>query len=176
MLAALPQNLVAGARVLEIGGGVGALQAELLRGGASRGEVVELVSAYRPFALQLAAGAGVADRSSFRVADLLSDPSAIDNADIVILNRVVCCSADGIELTVASAGLASGMLVLSFPRATLIARWLARAQQALFKLLGRRFRIFVRPAAEVRAAAESAGLRLSAHQRGLVWEFMAFQR
>ncbi len=176
MLATLPQGRVTGARVLEIGGGVGALQAALLLKGASAGEVIELVNAYRPYAQELAEGAGVADRSSFRVADLLGEPDMVEPADIVILNRVICCSADGIELTGAAAALTSGMLVLSFPRATPLARWLARAQDALFRLVGRRFRIFVRPAADVKAAAEKAGLRLAAHRSGLVWEFMAFVR
>lgn len=176
MLASVPQDIVAGARVLEVGGGVGALQATLLLGGASTGEVVELVGAYQPYARKLASGAGVEDRSSFRIVDLLSEPEAVEPADIVILNRVICCSSDGIDLASAAARLATGMLVLSYPRDTLLARWLARSQQVLFRLVGRRFRIFVRPASEVRAAAEGAGLRLAAHQRGLVWEFMAFQR
>lgn len=176
MLASVPQRLVAGARVVEIGGGVGALQATLLSAGAGTGEVIELVGAYQPYAQKLAADAGVEDRSRFRVIDLLSEPGAVESADIVMLNRVICCSADGIDLTRAAARLTRGMLVLSFPRDTVIARWLARSQRALFRLFGRDFRIFVRPAAEVAAAAESAGLSLVTHQRGLVWEFISFRR
>ena len=45
---------VTGASVLEIGGGIGALQAALLHSGASRGEIVELVDAYEPYARELA--------------------------------------------------------------------------------------------------------------------------
>ena len=50
MLAGLSSGGLEGASVLEIGGGIGAIQAELLEAGAKRGEVVELVAAYEPYA------------------------------------------------------------------------------------------------------------------------------
>lgn len=63
----LAAPVLSGTRVLEIGGGVGAMQAELLRRGAATGEVIELVGAYAPFALRLAHQVGVADKTSFRM-------------------------------------------------------------------------------------------------------------
>ena len=62
---------LAGARVLEIGGGIGAMQAELLEAGAERGEIVELVAACEPYALELARERGLAERTTFRVVDIL---------------------------------------------------------------------------------------------------------
>src|SRR5687768_16223859 len=70
MLATLGGSL-RDARILEIGGGIGTIQAELLTAGAAHGEIVELVSAYEPYARELARDRGIADRSTFRVADLL---------------------------------------------------------------------------------------------------------
>lgn len=176
VLSLLPPASVTQARVLEIGGGVGALQAELLKRGAASGEVVELVNAYRPFALELARHAGVADRSSFRIADVLGDPDAVDPADIVMLNRVVCCSAEGPALVAAAAGLTKDTLWLSYPRASLAARWLARVQHAVFRLLGRRFRFYVRSERTILAAAESAGLTVTVRERGAVWEYALLRR
>jgi magnesium-protoporphyrin O-methyltransferase len=71
MLASLSEESLAGARVLELGGGIGALQAELLERGADRGEIVELVSAYEPYAMELAREKGLEERVSYRVADVL---------------------------------------------------------------------------------------------------------
>jgi magnesium-protoporphyrin O-methyltransferase len=59
---------------------------------------------------------GLEGRTSFRIVDILEEPDAIEPADIVVLNRVVCCSADGVDLAVAAAQLARQTLVLSFPR------------------------------------------------------------
>ena len=107
---------VDGTAVLEIGGGIGAIQSELLDSGAHRGEVVELVSAWEPFATELAREKGQAEQSTFRVADVLEHPDKVDPADVVVLNRVVCCSPDGVELARSAASLTRRTLVLSFPR------------------------------------------------------------
>lgn len=176
MLAALPPQEVAGARVLEIGGGVGPFQVELLKRGAREGEVVELVEAYRPYAASLASRAGVSDRSTFRVADLLEAPASAAPADVVVLNRVVCCSEEGLDLVRLAAGLTTGTLLLSFPRGTPLAMFAARAQRRVAGLMRRRYRFFVRKSETVRSAAEAAGLELAAHGKGLVWEYLALRR
>lgn len=176
MLAALPTPLTGETRVLEIGGGIGALQAELLQRGAGTGEVVELVGAYAPYARELARELHLEGRTEFRVVDLLDETDAVPPADVVILNRVVCCSADGLELTTAAAALTRGALLLSFPRHIALLHWAARAQHALFRLFGRRYRFYVRPAAAIIAAAERAGLVLTAHDRSGFWEYVALRR
>src|SRR5918998_554972 len=83
---------VDGATVLEIGGGVGEVLLELLKQGAQRGEVVEFLPAYEREANALAAEAGVADRARFRTADLVADAKSRDEADLVVMNKVVCCT------------------------------------------------------------------------------------
>ena len=71
MVATVDSDELAGARVLEIGGGIGAIQTELLAAGADSGEVVELVAAYRPYARELAQEKGLAERTTFRVENAL---------------------------------------------------------------------------------------------------------
>ncbi len=173
MLKALSLPL-GGARVLEIGGGVGAIQTELLLRGATSGEVVELVEAYASFAARLAQETGLADRTRFRVHDLLSDPDAVEPADIVVLNRVVCCSADGLLLAAAAAGLTRRALLLSFPRSNAFTRGLAWAQRALWRLFGRPYRAW--PQEAIAAAARSGGLEVRTGGGGLVWRYLLLTR
>jgi magnesium-protoporphyrin O-methyltransferase len=104
------------ATVLDLGGGIGAVQATLLESGAERGEIVELVSSYESAALELARDKGMQERVSYRVADVLEHPDAVTPAEIVVLNRVVCCSPDGVALAAAGARLARRTLLLAFPR------------------------------------------------------------
>lgn len=164
------------ARVLEIGGGIGTLQAELLARGAARGEVVELVSAYEPYAQELAREKGFEDRTSFRIADLLDDPEAVDSADVVLMNRVVCCSPDGVALAGEAAKLTRRTLVLSFPRDVVWVRAGLRLVNFGLRLLGRSFRTFVHSPGALAAAAEAEGLRLLENGHGFVWQFAAFRR
>lgn len=176
MLASVPKDQLRGKRVLEIGGGVGALQAELLLRGAGSGEVVELVSAYAPYAAELAREAGVADRTRFRVADVLGDPTSVEPADVVLLDKVICCSPEGLDLVTISAGLTRGVLVLSYPRYTWVLRAAAWLEHRLIRLLRREYRFFVRPPEGIEAAAVRAGLTRLNSGRGLVWEYTTFGR
>jgi SAM-dependent methyltransferase len=176
MVAAAAGQGLEGARVLEIGGGIGALQAELLDRGAERGEVVEIVGSYEPYARELARERGLEERTSFRVADVLEEPDAVAPADVVLMNRVVCCTPDGIALTARAAALARRSLVLSFPRDVVWARAAVGVLNAGLALFGRSFRVFVHRRAALVAAAEAEGLRLAGGGRGGPWEYAAFER
>jgi SAM-dependent methyltransferase len=165
-----------GVTVLEIGGGVGQVLLELLRAGAARGEVVELVPAYEREANALAAEAGVGSRARFRTADLVSDPNAAEPADVVVLNKVVCCTPDGVRLAAVAAGLARRTLVLSHPRDA----WWARAAFGAFNLglrvARRRFRVFVHPPASLDAAVAAEGLALASTRNGPLFRIAAWER
>jgi magnesium-protoporphyrin O-methyltransferase len=165
-----------GARVLDIGGGIGAVQAELLTAGAERGEIVELVSAYEDPAYELAREKGLEGRVSYRVADILESPEAVEPADVVVMNRVVCCSPDGIDLAAAGARLTRRTLVLSFPRDVFWARIGVRILNAGLWLMRRSFRTFVHPTVMLLNAVEGEGLRVVERGNDVLWEFAVLTR
>jgi hypothetical protein len=167
---------VQGARVLEIGGGIGVIQAELLQVGAATGEIVELVVAYEPYARELASDKGLSDRVTFRVVDLVEDPADVEPADVVVLNRVVCCSPDGIELTGIAGRLARRTLVLSYPRDVVWVRLGVGLINLGQRLFGRSFRAFVHSPAKLRAAVEEQGLRATDLGRTAFWEYSTLER
>jgi magnesium-protoporphyrin O-methyltransferase len=176
MVVAASEGGLEGARVLEIGGGIGTIQSELLEAGAERGEVVELVSAWEPYARELAREKGLEERTSFRVADVLEDPDSVEPAEVVVMSRVVCCSPDGVRLTGAAARLAAGTLVLSFPRDTFLVRAGVRVVNAGLRLVGRSFRVFAHPRDALLGAAQAEGFGLVASGRKGPWEFVALER
>lgn len=167
---------VDGATVLEIGGGVGPVLLELLRRGAARGEIVELVPSYEPVVRELAEEQGMADRVGFRTADLVADPAAREPADLVVLNKVVCCTPDGVELAGIAASLARRTLVLSHPREAWWARAAFGAVNLGFRLLRRRFRVFVHPTTALEAAVEAHGLTRASTAQGPIFRIAAFER
>jgi magnesium-protoporphyrin O-methyltransferase len=163
-----------GASVVEVGGGIGQIQADLIRRGAAAGRVVELVAEYEAPADELARKAGVADRSSFSLADLLADPDAVEPADIVVLRRVVCCTPDGPELLGAAAGKARRALLASYPRDTPLVRLAFRLENLGMALFRKRFRSFVHPPTALERAVTARGFSRSRVARGLVWETAQF--
>jgi magnesium-protoporphyrin O-methyltransferase len=167
---------VEGSDVLEIGGGIGAIQSELLDSGARRGEIVELVPVWEPYAAELAREKGHAEQTTFRVVDVLEEPETVEPADVVVLNRVVCCSPDGVELARSAARLTRRTLVLSFPRNALWLRAGARVMNAAFRVMGRSYRLFLHPRSALVAAAGAEGLALEDEGRTFAWEYLGFRR
>jgi len=176
MVAAASDGGLVGSRVLDIGGGIGTIQAELLEAGAERGEVVELVSAWEPYARELAREKDLEARTSFRVADVLESPESVEKADVVVMNRVVCCTPDGVRLAGAAARLTARTLVLSFPRDVFWIRVGMRLLNGGLRLVGRSFRVFAHPRDALLGAATDEGLQLVESGRDGPWEFAALRR
>src|SRR6185295_19367198 len=107
---------VSGASLLEVGGGIGGLHAELLKHGASQATNVDISSAYLAAAQSVAARLGIRERVDYRLADFAREAEAVPAADVVIMHRVVCCYPDMPGLVTAAARRARRMLALSFPR------------------------------------------------------------
>ncbi len=176
MIAAASGGGLESARVLEIGGGIGTLQSELLAAGAAQAEILELVAAWEPYARELARERGLEERTSFRVADILESNEAVEDADVVLLNRVVCCSPDGVALAGRAARLTRRVLVLSFPRDVLWVRAGLRLVNIGMRLMGRSFRVFLHPPSELVSSAEDGGLTLAETGHGRLWAFAALRR
>jgi hypothetical protein len=163
-----------GATVAEVGGGIGQVQAELLRRGASTGTVVEVVPGYEAAAAELARAVEVEGRTSFVLADLLATPDAVGPVDIVVLRRVVCCTASGPRLLGLAAGKTRRVLLASYPRDNVATRAFSRLENLFFALLRKRFRSYVHSPEELDREAARHGLRRTRTARGPVWETAQF--
>lgn len=158
-----------GATVLEIGGGVGEVGIELLRRGAARVTTLELSSAYDAEAARLAAEAGVADRVQRRIADIAAG-DAVEDADLVVLHRVVCCYHDAERLLTAAAERCRARLAFSHPPRDPVTRVLSAVENAVSRARGSDFRSYIHPPAEMLAALEARGLRPVLHVPGPIWQ------
>jgi 16S rRNA G966 N2-methylase RsmD len=167
---------IRGATVLEIGGGVGEIQLELLKRGAASATNLELSSGYESDAAALIAEAGFTGRVNRRLVDTAADPGRVESADVVVLHRVVCCYPDYIRLLGAAADHARRHLVFSHPPRNLMIRAVVATQNLLFRLAGRDFRTFAHPPAEMLAVLAEHGLELRAAHRGRVWQVAAVSR
>lgn len=168
---------VSGASVLEVGGGLGTLELELLRAGAARATNVELSDAYEALAAALVAEHGLNGRVERRLGDFVAQAGLVEPHDLVVLHRVVCCYPDADALVGAAAARARRRLLLTYPRERLLTRLGARAVNLWLRLTGCGFRTFVHPPERIRAAAEREGLALEARTtRGPIWESASFVR
>ena len=161
---------VEGASVLEIGGGVGAIQLELLRRGAARTTNLEMVDAYEADADALAREAGVAQRMTRRRLDLATAPDDVEPHDIVVLHRVVCCYPDYQRLLGAASAHATRLLVFSHPTGNLLNRFLTAGENLSFRLRRNPFRTYLHEPDALVGAAEQGALRTTYRHSALAWQ------
>lgn len=161
---------VRGASVLEVGGGIGALQLELLEGGAARATNVELSGGYEDAAAELFAGRDV----ERRVGDFVTEETAPH--DVVVMHRVVCCYPDVDALVGKGAANADRRLLLTYPRERWFIRIALLAVNTFLALRRCGFRTYVHPVARIAAAADAQGLRLERRVTHPLWESAAFVR
>ncbi len=172
----LAQHGVDGASVLEVGGGVGAIDIELLGQGAERAVVVELSNGYDEEARALAAEAGVEARIERRHGDFAVEEASIEPADVVVMHRVVCCYPDPELLVGAAARHARRLLALSLPRNTWWLRLGVNAANVWFRMRGG-IQSYVHPPAEVVGIAEAAGFSTVLDERSTrIWRIAVFER
>lgn len=172
----LKEHGLAGKTLLEVGGGIGAIQIELLKAGLARAVSVELTPTYEESAAELLREAGLEDRVERKVMDFVDAAAEVGSADIVVMNRVVCCYPDFPRLAGAAADHVRGTLVMSFPKErwwTRVVVWMANVGMAMTR---REFRIFLHPVAQIVAVGESHGLKRSVTRAGIFWEIAMMQR
>ena len=176
MVEFLEQRGIEGATVLEVGGGVGEIQIELLKRGAARAVNLELSPAYEEEAERLLREAGFEERAQRLLHDIATDPAEIEPADVVVLHRVVCCYPDLEQLLDAAADHARRLLVFSYPPRNAVSRLFIAAQNLLFRLLRREFRTFAHPPSRMLRLLEERGLRRTFAHHPLVWQIAGLER
>jgi 2-polyprenyl-3-methyl-5-hydroxy-6-metoxy-1,4-benzoquinol methylase len=172
----LKERGVEGKTLLEVGGGIGAIEIELLKVGVARAVNVELTPTYETAAGELLVEFGLDDRVQRLVMDFAEAGVEVQPADVVVMNRVICCYPDMPKLAGAAADRAKGMLVMSFPNR----RWWTRLGLTLanfgFRVIRLQFRVFLHPPALVLAAVEERGFQTRLNQPGLLWQVVALER
>jgi 2-polyprenyl-3-methyl-5-hydroxy-6-metoxy-1,4-benzoquinol methylase len=166
---------VDGASVLEVGGGIGAIELELLRAGARQATVVELSEAYDSEARTLLAERGLEGRVERLHGDFVAAEATVGPADVVVMHRVICCYPDVDALVGAAAQHARRLLAMSFPRET----WWTKLGSRLVNLWAKTvwdFESFIHPPAKILEAAGAEGLRPVHERRGRLWHLAVLER
>ena len=167
---------VEGSTLLDIGGGIGAIQYDLLEAGAREVTAVDASSAYQQAARDEAERRGVSARIQFRLGDFVALAPEVAPAEIVTLDRVVCCYPEMEPLVRLSAERCRRLYGLSYPRR----RWPVRAvvgiENAFRRLFRNPFRSFVHSVDAMDALIRSSGFTLRNRVRTFAWEIAVYER
>jgi SAM-dependent methyltransferase len=174
--AALAQRGARDVRLLDIGAGVGAIHHELLDGAVTRAVHVEASPAQIAVAREEAERRGHAAQVEFVRGDFVAIADTLPSADVVTLDRVICCYHDMNRLVSRSAEKAAHFYGAVYPRAIGLVRLGIASINLLRRLARSAFRVYRHDPGAIDAVLRAAGLERRSMQRTLVWEVVLYER
>ena len=164
---------VQGLTFLDIGGGIGAIQHALLKWGALNGISIEASPAYIDL---LKDEIDLTEKVVFKHGDFTTIASDLDSADIVTLDKVICCYDDMDELVGLSSKLAQKIYAVVYPRDNWWTKLLLPIINFYPKIKGSSFRVFIHPTKQVEDIIIRNGLKRNYYNKRLFWQVAIFTR
>jgi magnesium-protoporphyrin O-methyltransferase len=162
--------------LLDIGGGVGAIQHELLSAGVSRCISVEASSAYIEAAKEEAQRQGHVKSIIHQYGNFVDLAADIPQCDIVTLDRVICCYPDVEELVEKSSALAGKLYGLVYPLNNRKVRFLGILENLIYRLHRSSFRYFVHPTEVVEDIVRRNDFKRRFYREIGKWQIVVFGR
>lgn len=160
--------------LLDVGGGVGMIQHELLDEGVATSMLVEASPAYLEAAEKESRRRGHADRTSYRYGDFVELASDLPAADLVTLDRVICCYPHMRRLVETSAAKAVRWYGVVYPKERWYNRMLGRIGNTYCWARSMEFRIYVHSGVEETIRAE--GLVPFYQVETILWKVALYER
>lgn len=168
---------VTGKSLLDIGGGVGVIQHELINLGLEQAVDIDASGAYIQFARDEAERQGHLEKINFEQGDFVQLAPTVASADIVTLDRVVCCYPDMRALVDLSSARAKEFYGLVYPRDNIISKAIIPIFNFFaFRIQGNPFRTFIHDTSEIEAIIEANGLEQIDHRKTGLWQVSLYQR
>lgn len=176
ILAGLAALGVQSKSVLEIGCGVGGLMLTLLKRGAAKAEGVEISEGMLAAANILASEMGLAEKVRFHCGDFAEMDGRLSAADIVVMDKVLCCYAEPLRLLEKSAMHTNSLLALSYPRKSLLAKVVFGVPSKLGEMLRWSFRPFYHDPELVERTITTDGFREAFSATTPIWQIRIYQK
>lgn len=162
--------------VLDIGSGIGAFTFGMLKQGVQRAICIDLSPAAHTVGAEEAERQGVQDRIEWLAGDFVALALSVPSADLVALDRVVCCYPAYEPLLEHAAAHSRRLLAVSFP----LNRWWVRlglwAENTWRWLRGDGFRAFVHPPEAMSELLRRNGFRRTHAAATWKWQIELYAR
>jgi 2-polyprenyl-3-methyl-5-hydroxy-6-metoxy-1,4-benzoquinol methylase len=176
MLAELRRWPLEGEDLMDIGSGIGVIGAELAGTGLASATLVEASPAYLDVARAEIELRYESRPTRFLLGDFATISDTVTDADVVTLDRVVCCYPDAEALLHGAASRTRRLLAFSYPRDRWY-MWTLTALENFWRRLRRSsFRTFVHSPEQMQAVLETAGLVRVARQGTFIWVLDLYRR
>ena len=165
---------VQGMTFLDIGGGIGAIQYALIKWGALNGVSIEASSAYIDSIKEETGKNNLTEKVVFKHGDFTTIASDLNSADIVTLDKVICCYDDMNRLVDLSSKLARKIYAVVYPRDNWWIKLFLPIINFYPKIKGSSFRLFIHPTNKVEDIIIKNGLKRIYNTTRLFWQVAVF--
>ncbi len=174
LIEALKEAGVQGLTLLDIGGGVGAIQHALLEAGVTHVTGVEASTAYIRAAHAEAERRGQASQITLKQGNFIDLSADVSPADIVTLDRVICCYNDMELLVGASTSRSLKYYGVVYPRDG----WWMKAAigfgNFFMRLMNNPYQAYVHPTEKVEAIVKGKGFSRRYYRQTLAWQVAVY--
>lgn len=164
------------ATLLDIGGGVGILHHELLGGQVTTATHIDASTYHNEAAIEEDKQRNIADLVNYLRGDAVEMKDQLPQADLVTLDKVICCYPDWEGLLRTSVEKSSRLVALSIPRDRWFVRIFIHMTNLFQKIKGSAFRVFVHPRESIDRTAESLGFEVVSAAENLAWQVAIYQK
>jgi magnesium-protoporphyrin O-methyltransferase len=162
--------------VLDIGSGIGPMSLELLEAGVQRAICVDMSPAALSANAEEAERRGLGDRIERVEGDFVAIAPTLPPADLVVLDRVVCCYPAYAPLLEQATAHSRRLLALAYPRDRWWVRLAMRIENAWRGIRGDDFRSFVHRPSAMGEVLRRGGFTRSGELATFAWQMELYAR
>ena len=178
------QQLIAGletagyqnATLLEVGSGVGYMHQVLLQQGAKSAVGIDLAPDMLKEAQAWADEKNLTDRVQYIQGDFIELLDQVNNAEVTILDKVVCCYPFAELLINSSTIKTNKVYALTYPRNRWFIRVAMEVMAFFLKLSGSDFRAFVHKPNDIESWITDAGFKKTYQNKTFIWLTQVYQK
>ena len=176
LLAELRRQPLQGLHLLDVGGGIGVIALELADTGLARVTLADASPAYLEVARRQVTSRYGARPSHFVLGDFAETATNLPDADVVTLDRVVCCYPNVDALLWAASARARHLIAFTYPRDRWYVRMVIALENFWYRLTRNPFRAFIHSPRHMASLLEAGGFVRAAHRESLAWSLDLFHR
>ena len=162
--------------LLDVGGGVGAIQWSFLENGGKATTDIDASQAYIRIAREIAEAKNVVDKTAFINSDVTDQDGKIAPHDFVTLDKVVCCYPDYESLLLTATDNCNEVLALSMPISGIISRFFSSIGNFWLYMNKVPFRSYVHSRKTVDNFIQKKGFKLVHNKLSFPWHVLVYLR
>jgi len=165
-----------GKTILDIGSGVGKLHLSLLKRGASFATGIDMSEAMIDHAKAFAQKFGIENKTAYHLGDFMVKADSVTDADITLLDKVVCCYEDLEGLVSTSADKTKFLYALTFPTDNFLMKFWFKTEIVIAKLFRADFRPYWHQWKRVEQLLNEKGFFLIGSTSTIIWHAALYKK